>query len=270
MGKPLYKVNIQRTDEIAYLSGVYMGDGTRRGTCFRVKSADIDFLEFIISQVRLVLSPKPNIAIRKDEDWYQIEVGAYNLWPLLYSWRKWLKEKPESFIRGLFDSDGGVTVTMYYNHPIKYYFRAEVYLVGANQSLLREVSKVLQNMNIDNYVVLHQKKGSIGVINGKRFKRRKNVYKLRIRKEKAIKNYANGIGFTIHRKQERLKDIVEILSKYPAKYRGYEWIRRYSWRRKKRTEWIKRDRPLSEDVIQELKKLRTLKQKSPSPLSTPP
>jgi intein-encoded DNA endonuclease-like protein len=256
MGKPLYKVNIRRSDEIAYLSGVYMGDGTRRGTCLRVKSADIDFLEFIISQVRLVLNPKPNVAIRKDEDWYQIEVGAYNLWPLLYSWKRWLREKPESFIRGLFDSDGGVSVAIYHNHSIKYYFRAEVYLVSTKQYLLKEVSRVLKNMDIDNYIMLHQKKGSIGVINGKRFKRRRNVYKLRIRKDEAIKNYASRIGFAIRRKQKRLNDIVEILSKYSAKYRGYEWVRRYSWKRKKRTEWIKRDNPLLGDVIQELEKLK--------------
>ena len=259
MRKPLYNVDIRRSNEIAYLAGVYMGDGTRRGTCFRVKSADIDFLEYIIHQIKLVLKPQPNPVIRKDENWYRIEVGAYNLWPLLYSWRKWLKEKPENFIKGLLDSDGGVSVAIYYNSSIKYYFRAEVYLVNTKYFLLKEISRALKNMNIENYVMIHQKKGSVGVIKEKYFKRRKNVYKLRIRRIEAIKNYADKIGFTIYRKQERLKDIIEILNKYPAKYRAHEWIKRYDWKRKRRTEWIKRKSPLLEDVVMELEKITALR-----------
>lgn len=80
---------------------------------------------------------------------------------------------------------------------------------------------------ISNLQLTHKKGEQDSIINGRLIIRTKNLYALNISNFKGTKNFFNNIGFSITRKQEKLKDAIEIIENFSEVNHIDEWEKRY-------------------------------------------
>lgn len=75
------------------------------------------------------------------------------------------------------------------------------------------------------------------VIRGKAFRTRKTSFSLLINRFDDLQKFAEHIGFSIARKNQKLEDAFSIIAKYRPKERAEKWAQDYF---KLRGEWVKR------------------------------
>ena len=210
------------SSELSYIVGVLFGDGTIRirpqyyDYSIRLKVKDKDFAEtFSMALAKTLNKPKPYL-ISKEKDFtrgnrlrYVCEGGSKSLIEFL--------SKPMSellyfinpyyidFLRGIFDSEGFTSITA-----------TKKFIVGAgmantNLELLQFVKSTLdKEFGIASSIMLSMKKDEKVRIWGRNYKANKNVYTLIIRNSR-VKQFHEKIGFTIKRKQEKLKEALDLL-----------------------------------------------------------
>lgn len=123
-----------------------------------------------------------------------------------YSIYKSPKNVVASFIRGLFDTDGHVTITGRNKNS------ADVCLVSASYELIKNVQQLLLNFGIISTISLMGKAGKKSKIRDREIESKRPSYRLRIKGSKNVKIFKEEIGFGLSRKQKIL-DSLELDSK---------------------------------------------------------
>ena len=206
--RPPYRIpNLCPSPELSYLLGVYYGDGyasrvrRRRGGSvylFGLEAKDKDFVEELNRSLLKLLGRKYPIKKRR-ENRYVVRVPNKTLYEFLKSSKGHqpiIENSPADFLRGFFDSEGTI-------------HRCKVWLLGVyntNFEILEYVADLLaRHFSIDTHLKLSSK-------GGKRyphsFESRKNCYLLVTYKRENLVKFYREIGFSIARKQRRLREAV--------------------------------------------------------------
>lgn len=219
--KPFPKRATKLSSELAYIYGVLIGDAsienTPRTSRINLNVTDEDFAQEFARALKRWCDIKPTINERiqkhnhqtKYGDWIRVtshlhvvRLGSKRAVNFLlnkikcktYDWEVPKEitncENEEiiyNFIKGLFDSEG---------YPIHYrrWKRIELEIFG--QKGVFQVQALLKKINIDCTITQGRKQ------------KIKGTYLIRILRKKSIKCFADKIGFTIRRKRDKLKAIL--------------------------------------------------------------
>jgi intein-encoded DNA endonuclease-like protein len=213
---------LEPSEDLAYVIGMRLGDGSawekRRvykgyreaGTIegiIELKAKDKEFVDESAIRVARVLGCRPpKVYFDASTGRYHFMIESRTLYELLKKpinikkLRRYIEHCPKcmaAFLRGFFDSEGSVRDD-------------GVITVGnSNYRLLKYVQKLLRKFGIAaKGPELVHRQGSIMSIEGRKQRRRRNVYRIYIRPRDAIKFY-RWIGFTIRRKQKRLEEYLK-------------------------------------------------------------
>jgi len=126
--------------------------------------------------------------------------------------RSWEKDVPKSifnspktvvaaFLRGLFDTDGGVSM-FGRNHNFPH-----IYLNSASPRLVRNVQQLLLSFGIISTINVSNNTGKISKIKNREVESKHPEYRVRIRGAKSVSIFKNEIGFRLPRKQKILESI---------------------------------------------------------------
>lgn len=228
--------------ELSYVLGVVLGDAclwkNKAGHCFiELKSKDKDFVEtFASCMTKLFNKSRINSIQHTYDSYWKTQYGSREFYNFVKSLNvsdiiEYVKTNQEAFLRGLFDSEGSVHVQASNNFDIS------VGLSNANKELLESISKILKNnFKINSHIVRVKEKGSLIKDKKSKYFRNKDVWRLQVHGLNGIKTFIDKIGFSIKRKQDKIKDAIELNSKFSrieaciiwrTKYKiiGREWVK---------------------------------------------
>ncbi len=206
------------TKELAYILGTLMGDAylTRFKPNYqydiRLAAKDRDFVDEFNRCLAVVLGRKPNkIIYDKRRGLWVARYGskAFYQWFVsldMDSLKRYVEHDEENvvfFLRGLFDSDGSITV----NKERSLY---KVKFSNTNLKLLHYVKMLLRNyFGIEALGPKIEKlRGGVSVKrSGEVITRRRDLYKIEIVGKHNVSTYLENIGFTIWRKQRYRSEI---------------------------------------------------------------
>lgn len=228
---------------LSYIIGANIGDGCTLTANWIVKLevTDHDFAEtFNNCMAKLFSRVSPNkILVRRSVGrlpMYTVKYSSKQLAKLLRLSLKKLLEIalafPHEFLRGFFDAEGYVNVT------ITKYLKLSVGVENSAKSLLLRVRKLLQELNMTSRLDRKREAGSIKVIRSKSFVMKRTSYSVVISRVDDVKRFAKEIGFSINRKVQKLDDALFVIGACKAKSRPARWKQLYS---KVRGEWVRRD-----------------------------
>jgi len=106
-----------------------------------------------------------------------------------------------SFIRGLFDTDGHVTVTG------RNKTSADVCLVSSSYNLIKNMQQILLNFGIISTITLMNSIGKKSNVGNREIETKRFTYRLRIKGSKNIKKFKEEIGFGLPRKEKVLNSL---------------------------------------------------------------
>jgi intein-encoded DNA endonuclease-like protein len=142
---------------------------------------------------------------------------------------------PRDFLRGFFDAEGHVDV------GAKGFFSFAAGAENSDRILLTKVRLLLRRkFGISSRINRKREAGSLKIIRGKSFRMRRTSHSLIIRRLEDLKRFDRLVGFSIKRKDQKLKDAIAILQKYGRKVASAEWAKLYL---KHNGEWIRRRQP---------------------------
>lgn len=169
-----------------------------------------------------------------------------------------LNSNPKEFIRAYFECEGGPCGSIKMNKKSRTVeFESMIVVTNTNERVLDVVREKLAEMGIHATKKVQVRRGRKTIIRGKEAITKKDCYALVICRKDSIIKFYEMIGFISRRKQEKLKDIVNILTRYRTKEsRAIQWIRLYEPRRSGKEKWVKRMKPLTlKEAKKALKKL---------------
>jgi len=224
--------------ELSYILGVLDGDGYVRikGKHYLIglQSIDYEFVEeFNNALIKVFGKNRPYSIFKEKRDpprkpIYRVEgickkfVKWYLRTPREDRWSL-AKKYPKKYLRGIYDSEGSVTVQECHssNAPI---LNCRIDLSNTDLVLLSFVQKLLveQGYRPKMYKVYD----GIGFTKFPEglFLRRKAEYVLRILRRGDVMRFVDDIGFTVKRRQERLRRYVMLYKKYGAGIKAIiEW-----------------------------------------------
>ena len=102
----------------------------------------------------------------------------------------------------------------------------KIFLTNSNLKLINYTKKLLEDYNIRSTIQKNTFPGKIKIINNRKTSTRKVCYNLCIENIKGVKDFSKIIGFTINRKQKRLKDVLNLIDKYGNKIAFEIWKER--------------------------------------------
>lgn len=234
----------QPSSALSYIVGANKGDGCALDSgCVKLEVTDRDFAEtFNSSMCELFSREYPNkVLVRRFKverlPLFIVRYSSEQLVTLLRRPQKQIFEIaavfPAEFLRGFFDAEGHVDVSFAVNPRLS---------IGAENSdrlLLLRIKWLLNaDFGISSRIYQKRKAGSIKVIRGKTFTMKRTSYSLTIGKFDEMKTFADRVGFSIHRKAQKLKDALSIFESTSARDRRAMWERYYL---KKRGEWVSRE-----------------------------
>lgn len=234
---------------LSYIIGANKGDGctlTSSG-CVKLEVTDKDFAEaFNDKMAELFSREKRNkVLVRRFKEGrlplFIVKYSSKQLVKLLRGPLKTLLSMaftyPRDYLRGFFDAEGHVDVAATRN------FRLLVGAENSKRSLLQEVRRVLEeDFNIRSRLERKRRAGTMKVIRGESFVMRHTSFSIMIGRTKHVRLFAEKIGFSIHRKVEKLWDALSIIAGTSASKRVDAWKRLYT---KVRGEWVRRESPWS-------------------------
>jgi intein-encoded DNA endonuclease-like protein len=141
---------------------------------------------------------------------------------------------PHDFLQGFFDAEGHVDV------GVGKGFHLAVGAENSDKHLLWGAKRMLNTLGIDSRINRKRKAGSPKMIRGQAFVMRRTSYSLVIGKIDGIRRFSQEVGFSISRKERKLKDAIAIIDKLATINRARLWMQLYS---KESGEWIRREIP---------------------------
>ncbi|HYB07553.1 MAG TPA: LAGLIDADG family homing endonuclease [Nitrososphaerales archaeon] len=225
--------------------GANIGDGCTITDNWIVKLevADLDFAEAFNDNLAALFSrtdPNKILVHRFKVDRLPMYVVRYSCKQLVRLLRLPLRRVleiafayPCEFLRGFFDAEGHVDV------GIGRYLFLSVGAENSDRSLLRRVKQLLEEaLEINCTIHSKRKAGSVKIIRGKAFVMRRTSYSLIIAGIEDVKRFARTVNFSIHRKAQKLRDVLSIITSFAPKDRQAAWKRLYN---KQSGEWIRKD-----------------------------
>jgi intein-encoded DNA endonuclease-like protein len=231
---------------LSYIIGANIGDGCTltKGWYVKLEVTDFDFASsFNTKMASLFSRTNPNKILTRNEvnrlPMYVVKYSSKQLAKLLrLPLRKLLELAfafPREFLRGFFDAEGHVDVGA--ERIFGFHAGAE----NSDRVLLTKVRSLLQKeFGIDSRINRKRKSGSLKVIRGKSFKMRRTSYSLAIRRLEDLHKFDRQVGFSIVRKDLKLKDALAILQKYGRSGAMPVWNDLYL---KQNGEWVRRKYP---------------------------
>ena len=229
---------------LSYIIGANIGDGcslTKSG-CVKLEVVDLDFAEtFNRSMAVLFSRVRPNVILRRI-----FTSGRLPLYIVKYTSRQLVKllrlplrdllklafAYPREFLRGFFDAEGHVDVSAVRR------FQLSVGAENSNKFLLRRVRELLRiAFGMRSFIDSKRKAGSTKVIRGRTFVMRRASFSLVICRWSDECKFAEGVGFSILRKEQKLVDALQIVASEPPSNRSSAWKVLYT---KERGEWVRR------------------------------
>lgn len=204
------KTAIIENPESAYLLGVYYGDGTAfhytikdekypyERWMFGLSVSDKDFRDKTAAILKkLVVN---YISIRTVEGYYRCEVSCKQLYDFLkkpfYEHKQFIEKYFPEFLRGFFDSEGGI----YYEKTYKV-FRVRAY--NTNKQLLDYIIDQLRiKYNIATSIWVNVKKGRKSIITKNEIETTMDCYVIQIVRKKDVEIFMSEVGFSIARKNK--------------------------------------------------------------------
>lgn len=229
---------------LSYIIGANLGDGSRlvKTSCVKLEVTDLEFAQAFNSKMAKLFSRDvPNkIMVRR------FETGRLPLYIVRYVSRQLINllmlprnklfriafAYPRDFLRGFFDAEGHVDVAAGNS------FSLAVGAENSNRTLLVRIRQILQTeFKINSTILRKRRSGTLKVIRGQAFLMRQTSFSLMIRKLRDLKTFGKQVGFSISRKNQKLRDALIISENHPWKKMPIEWRQLYI---KQRGEWVRR------------------------------
>ena len=216
------RVRLTPSPELAYIVGAYFGDASAtegRNYRYKVKLKVIDreFAEAFGKALRGIgLNPRMGFENDKTRTgrWY-VEATSKSLFRFLTGPREGLFEVanayPREFLRGFFDSEG----TVVFDRKSR-----TLHVSASNYDLdvLTLCEELLERLGIDSKIYLHRRKGTPVNIRGKMYQYNSDLYRITIQRRRSVLNFYREIGFSIQRKQLKLKEALELLGMFKKEH----------------------------------------------------
>lgn len=211
------RVNLEPSPELAYIVGAYLGDASvsERNYQYRIrlKVIDRDFAQSFERALKSI-GAKPRIGFEHNQDrtdrWW-VEVTNKELFMFLKGPKDMLFEVARvysrEFLRGFFDSEG----TVVFNRESR---TLQVSASNYDLEVLTLCEKLLKKLNIDSKIYLHRKKGTPVNIRGKMYQYNSDLYRITILRRQSVLNFYREVGFSIQRKQHKLKEALEFFEMF--------------------------------------------------------
>ena len=223
--------------ELSYFIGVMFGDGcatedkVNYDYSLRLDSIDKEFVEKFAFCVSKLLKKEKSYPIHKCKHFFSANIRSKELHEFVKEIKTnfdkakpFIEESPADFIQGVADSEGcpDLKTTPCFNILI-------CIANSTNYALLEYTKKLLKKkFLIDSKIYLTHESGETdSIINGRIITRTKDLYKLNITDFSNTKIFHSIIGFSIKRKQEKLKDAITIKNNYSNNSRLKEWKKLY-------------------------------------------
>ena len=235
------------SEEISYIIGVYMGDGSiyrGGGNAFlRLQAKDKEFVKWFAINCERVLYRRASLRLTA-RGLYEARIASKSLCDFLEHGLQRLdpliEKHPSSFIRGLADSDGSalVTTTRMRAHPR--FFVQVVVATSTSMRLLSYTRTILRECLGLKATLVYKGKPRPKVYKNKLFRSKKRVFDLRISRFGDVKRFSRVVGFELARKQEKLDAAIAVHERFGSGQDAVEeWASR--WEHGK-TEWIPKKR----------------------------
>lgn len=249
---PTGSCNILETrpsNELAYIAGAVIGDGTiyrskhRYNDEVRLAVVDRDFCESFARCLSSLFPLHGPFRISTFSDGgcnrFVARVGSRLLADFLSQPIRGLMEliRPysASFLRGLFDAEGAVVVSTGNGRRLS--LRLE--LTNSDIEILHLAQEILDDMRIHSRVGPCKRDWPmIRHIRGKPVVFSSKTYWLMISQRRSMQRFADNIGLTIQRKQQKLRDALSLIERFGTETAGFEWLRLYT---KEGTRWVRRE-----------------------------
>lgn len=235
--------------ELSYIIGAGKGDGCvlSKSDCVKLEVTDEDFAQaFNINMARLFSRDRPNkILVRRFNKerlpLYIVKYSSKQLASLLnLPLKKLLRFAvafPREFLLGFFDAEGHIDVSA------RGTFTLCAGVENSNRELLTRIKRILRtDFQIESRLNRKRESGSLKVIRLQSFQMRKTSFSLLIRRLVCLEKFAEQIGFSILRKNQKLNDALTILRDCGTDGRPDAWGQLYF---KQRGEWVRRSFPAS-------------------------
>ena len=205
--------------ELCYIIGTYWGDGSTSKNLsaysIQLNAKDRDFVEeFVACLGKIFNRDKPSIYTTA-KNAYAVNFRSKKLYEFLSrpleEHKPTIEKFPAQFLRGFFDSEGGVCSYVDSNG----YWHQCIYADNTNLTLLNYVRDLLErHFSIATpQITIGHRKGDTNLGLGYEIRATKDCYRLRFGKREDTEKFYREIGFSIKRKMERLADISYKLQK---------------------------------------------------------
>jgi intein-encoded DNA endonuclease-like protein len=234
--------------ELAYLIGVMFGDGTlsfsekKQDYGIRLESIDLDFAEKFSHCISLILKKKKDYAVCKVTRGpiYSTHARSKQLYSFFKSLKgdfskakPFIEEYPSEFIQGLADSEGcpAISAGERFGCGVNVAYSSNLELLEYARWLL------VERFSIRSGITLCKKKGIVdSVIDGREIRRTKSLYGLKVSNNQGTKKFHLEIGFSLKRKQEKLRDGLKTMESFDVAGRSSFWKEKYY---KEGKRWVK-------------------------------
>jgi intein-encoded DNA endonuclease-like protein len=237
--------DVRPSPALSYIIGANKGDGCTlmRSGCVKLEVTDRDFAETFDAKMAELFSRKKQnkILVRRFGDerlpLFVVKYSSRQLSKLLrMTFNRLLKLAfvfPRDFLRGFFDAEGHVDVSVTMN------LRLAVGAENSSKPLLQAIRRLLrEEISISSRIDRKRRAGTLKVIRGKSFIMRRTSFSLMIGRIEDVNQFAEKVGFSIRRKNKKLWDALGIIANTLRSNRAQVWERLYS---KKRGERINRE-----------------------------
>ena len=198
---------------MAYIVGVYIGDAFASEKNYqyriRLKVVGRDFAQNFERALRAIgANPRTSFERNRDRaDRWRVEVTNKELFMFLKDLKEGLFEVargyPREFLRGFFDSEGSVYVN------IKNPRRATVVADNYDRDILEFCKSQLEIPRIHSTIYLSKRKGTKVLIRGQEYQYNNDLYRISIHRRASVARFAQELGFSISRKQEKLRTFLK-------------------------------------------------------------
>jgi len=211
-------------DKLAYIIGIILGDGcfykvikngsyTQGRVVLGVKEKEL--AEYFAHVSAYILGKKINHKVRwsKHQSVYIVEFCSKELVELLSKPLKELdnliKISPKHFLKGMYDAEGCISIK---SQNKRLYPR--IFLTNSDLKLISYIKILLKDYGIKSNIQKNTSPGKDKIIKNRKTATRKTCYNLGIENIQGVKNFLRLIGFTINRKQKKLKKSIYLIDKY--------------------------------------------------------